>query len=217
MGTDKRPQAPRAIRRYGNRKLYDAEARRYVTLDELAQLVARGHDIQVLDQKSGDDLTNPTLAQILLEQVKGGAGRIPRQVLTRVIRLAAGPGSTWSHWPEPQDAAGRARQEAEKIVSRLLGHGRLSLDDAVALRQDLGQMVHRLVAEAQSGVEGRLRALVEHGESVAGKSLEAIRGRLEAFESYLEPPAPAATPVRKAPATRRAAGQRTGASHRRRT
>jgi len=148
--------------------------------------------------------------------VKGGAARIPHQVLVRVIRLAAGPGSTWSQWPEPQDAAGRARQEAEKIVSRLLGHGRLSLDDAVALRQDLGQMVHRLVAEAQSGVEGRLRALVEHGENVAGKSLEAIRDRLEAFESYLEPSVPADPTASRPPALRRA-GRRAGVAHRRKT
>lgn len=211
MGSDKRPPVPRLIRRYGNRKLYDAEARRYVTLEELARLIADGQDIQVLDRKSGDDLTNPTLAQVLLEQVKGGASRLPRQVLTRVIRLAAGPDSALRQWPEPQDAAGRARQEAEKIVSRLLGHGRLSLDDAVALRQDLGQMVHRLVAEAQSGVEGRLRALVERGEDVAGRSLQVLRGRLEAFESYLEAPATAT------PAARRAPGRRAGVSRKRKS
>ena len=74
-------------------------------------------------------------------------------------------------------------------MTALIGRGRLTLDEAVSLRQDLGQMVHRLVAEAQSGVETRLRALVERGEDVAGRSLEALRGRLSAFESYLESPA----------------------------
>ena len=85
------------------------------------------------------DLTNLTLAQALLESVRQGASRIPRQVLTRLIRIAAGPATGWGEWPEPEEAAGRARQETERLVSRLLGTGRLSLDDAVALRRDLGR------------------------------------------------------------------------------
>ena len=203
MGTEVLPaSAVRQIRRYGNRKLYDPQSRRYVTLDDLSALVARGQEICVVDQKTGEDLTNPTLAQMLVEEMKRGASRIPRQVLTRLIRLASGPPSAWSRWPEPQDAAGRARQEAERIVSRLLGRGRLSLDEAVALRHELGQVVHRLVSEAQAGVEGRLRALVEKGEDVAGRSLEALRGRIEAFGSYLEP-------AEKAPPRRGRGGPRT--------
>jgi polyhydroxyalkanoate synthesis repressor PhaR len=194
MAVTNRTDGARVIRRYGNRKLYDTEARRYVTLEELAGLVAAGTDVAVLDQKTGEDLTNPTLVQVLLEAVKGGKNRIPRQVLTRLIRLAAGPDSGWSVWPEPHEAARRAREEAEKIVTSLIGRGRLTLDEAVSLRQDLGQMVHRLVGEAQSGVESRLRALVERGENVAGRSLSALRGRLG---GYLDAPAPAARRVRR--------------------
>ena len=115
---DKAAPGPRPIRRYGNRKLYDPATRRYVTLEDLARLVADGHEIEVIEQKTGEDLTNLTLAQVLLEGVKQGASRIPRQVLTRLIRIAAGPASAWGEWPEPQDTASRARQEAERIVSR---------------------------------------------------------------------------------------------------
>jgi polyhydroxyalkanoate synthesis repressor PhaR len=192
---DQAAAGPRPIRRYGNRKLYDPATRRYVTLEDLARLVAGGHEIEVIEQNTGEDLTNLTLAQVLLEGVKQGASRIPRQVLTRLIRIAAGPTSAWGDWPEPQDTASRARQEAERIVSRVLGRG-LSLDDAVILRQEVGQMVHRLVSEAHSGVESRLRAVLERGEGVAGRSLDALRGGIEAFEAYIEkpaspPPAPA--------------------------
>ncbi len=190
---------PRSIRRYENRKLYDPEAGRYVTLQDVAGIVARGGEVEVVDQKTGEDLTSSTLAQVLLERVRTGASRIPRQVLIRLIRIAAGPSPAWGHWPEPQDAAGRARQEAERIVSRLLGRSRLSLDEAVALRQDLGQMVHRLVTEAQAGVESRLRGLLERGEGVAGRSLEALRGGLHAFEAYIEKPAPAGRATSPAP------------------
>jgi polyhydroxyalkanoate synthesis repressor PhaR len=196
---DKAPASPRPIRRYGNRKLYDPQTRRYVTLEGLARLVADGQEIEVTDQKTGEDLTSLTLAQVLLEGVKQGASRIPRQVLTRLIRIAAGPASAWGDWPEPKDTATRARQEAERIVSRALGRGRLSLDDAVTLRQEVGQMVHRMVSEAQSGVESRLRAVLLRGEGVAGRSLDALRGRIAAFEAFIEKPpsrAPAASRAR---------------------
>jgi hypothetical protein len=172
-----------------------------VTLEDVALLAAAGQDVEVLDQKTGEDLTNLTLAQVLLEGVKQGSSRVPRQVLARLIRIAAGPSSAWGDWPEARDTAGRARQEAERIVSRVLGSGgRLSLDQAVALRQDLGQMVHRLVDEAQAGVESRLRGLLEKGEGVAGRSLDALRGGIEAFEAYMEKPA---QPPRAAPAARK--------------
>jgi hypothetical protein len=55
-------------------------------------------------------------------------------------------------------------------------------------------MVHRLVGEAQSGVESRLRALVERGEDVAGRSLSALRGRIE---SYLDAPDRPSKPARR--------------------
>ena len=179
--------APRVVRRYGNRKLYDADARRYVTLQQLARLVAQGQELRVLDQKSGEDLTNLTLAQALLESVRQGASRIPRQVLTRLIRIAAGPAAGWGEWPEPEDAAARARQETERLVARMLGAGRLSLDDAVTLRHDLAEVVHRLVRDAQLGVESRLRGLLSRGEQVAERSLGALRGRLA---TYIEAPRP---------------------------
>jgi polyhydroxyalkanoate synthesis repressor PhaR len=196
--------APRSIRRYGNRKLYDSAARRYVTLEDVARLVAEGQEVEVVDQKTGEDLTTLTLAQVLLDGVKQGATRIPRQVLIRLVRIAALPAAAWGDWPEPRDTAGRARLEAERIVSQVVGRGRrLSLDDAVALRRDLGQMVHRLVEEAQSGLEARLRSLLEKGGGVASRSLGALRGRIEALGAPLEEPTPPpARPRRKGGARR---------------
>jgi len=195
-----RKDAPRTIKRYGNRKLYDAAAGRYVTLAELAALVARGQEVEVLDQKTGDDLTNLTLAQALLDGIRQGASRLPRQVLTRLIRIAAAPQALGAEWPGPEEAAGRARSEAERLVAGLLGRGRLSLDDAVALRHELGQLVHRLVSDAQSGVESRLRGLLSRGEEAAERSIGALRGRIQ---TYMEPKAPPKPARRRTAAARR--------------
>ena len=177
----------RIIKRYRNRKLYDPAARRYVTLEELGAWVAAGQEVEVQDQESGQDTTALTLAQIMLEGIRQSTARIPRQVLARVIRLGSGVGAglDWA----PEEAAARAREEAEKIVGGLLTRGRLTLEEALALRHEISQAVHRIVAEAQAGIESRIRSLLERAvPGTASPSLHALKGRLEALETTLGKP-----------------------------
>ena len=189
----KKQAAPlgRLIKRYDNRKLYDPAARRYVTIADLARMIARGEEVRVEDQRTGEDMTNVTLAQVVLEGLKQRTADVPRQVLTRLIRLGAGARAR-ATWTAPQESAARARREAETIVAGLLSRGRLTLEEALALRQQITDSIHRLVAEAQHGVEARLHGLIEKtAGSDAGASLESLKERLLAFETYLaEPKAP---------------------------
>lgn len=182
------PPRPRVVKRYANRKLYDSVSRRYVTLEDIAALVAAGEEVEVVDQSTGEDLTNLVLAQVLLEGVRQRTARIPRQVLARLIRLAGGPGSEWGEWPEPRETAGRAGDEAQRIAGRFLASARPSLEDAVALREEIGQLVHRLVDEAQTGVEARLRSLLAMGEGAAGVSLGVLRTGLQVFDGRSKRP-----------------------------
>jgi polyhydroxyalkanoate synthesis repressor PhaR len=64
------------IKKYANRKLYDTRTSRYITLDEIAQLVRDGHEITVVDRDNGHDLTQVTLSQIVLSEEKRGPARI---------------------------------------------------------------------------------------------------------------------------------------------
>jgi hypothetical protein len=144
----------------------------------------------VLDQRSGEDLTSQLLAQVLLERVRQSTARIPRQVLVRLVRLASGPATRWGDWPDPQDVAAKAWDEAERMVGRILARGGLTLEDALSLREDLGETVHRLVTDAQTGVEGRLRAVLDRTHGPAGRSLEGLRSRLDSLEAYFDSPAP---------------------------
>jgi polyhydroxyalkanoate synthesis repressor PhaR len=64
------------IKKYANRKLYDTRTSRYITLDEITQLVRDGHDIKVVDRDNGRDLTQVTLSQIVLSEEKRGPARL---------------------------------------------------------------------------------------------------------------------------------------------
>jgi polyhydroxyalkanoate synthesis repressor PhaR len=76
----------RLIKRYSNRKLYDTEASRYITLLEVAQLVLEGAPIRVVDNATREDKTELTFAQIILEQLKSPAPEGTGSRLTEIIR-----------------------------------------------------------------------------------------------------------------------------------
>ena len=190
----------RVITRYDNRKLYDAQTRRYVTLTEIAVLIAGGLEVKVLDQKTGEDLTATVLAQVILEGIKEQTSSIPRQVLSRLIRLGNRGLERWGRWMGPQEAAAKARTEAERMMEELIKRGRLTLEEALSLRQDIAATVQRLVAEAQQGLEERMRALLDHSEREDGvnPALQSLKDKLLAFEAYLEEEEDVRQPTRKA-------------------
>jgi polyhydroxyalkanoate synthesis repressor PhaR len=79
--------APVVIKKYGNRRLYDTGESRYVTLEELAAKIRGGADLRIVDAQTGEDLTQTTLTQIVLET--GNAAKfLPVQLLTQMIRLS---------------------------------------------------------------------------------------------------------------------------------
>jgi polyhydroxyalkanoate synthesis repressor PhaR len=74
------------VKKYANRRLYDTAASRYVTLEELADKIRRGDDVQVLDAATNEDLTQSTLAQIILES-RGASKLLPVPLLVQLIRM----------------------------------------------------------------------------------------------------------------------------------
>ena len=72
------------IKKYANRRLYDTESSTYVTLDRLAQMVREGRDFEVLDAKTGEDITHQVLTQIIVEE---GSTMLPVNFLRQLISL----------------------------------------------------------------------------------------------------------------------------------
>ena len=73
------------IRKYENRRLYDATNSRYVNLDDLSQMVRAGDDVQVLDAKTNEDITRTVLTQIIMEDSKGRQPGLPLELLRQLI------------------------------------------------------------------------------------------------------------------------------------
>ncbi len=74
------------IKKYSNRKLYDQTHSRYVTLEEIASLIRDGHEVNVVDATSGEDLTGVTLAQVILENERSHKTAFPAAFLHQLIK-----------------------------------------------------------------------------------------------------------------------------------
>lgn len=74
------------IKRYQNRKLYDTQNSTYVTLEDIGDIIRRGDDVKVVDNKSKEDLTSVTLTQIIFEEEKKKKNSLPLGALKKIIR-----------------------------------------------------------------------------------------------------------------------------------
>ncbi len=77
---------PLLIKRYASRRLYNTETSDYVTLEDIAGFIREGRDVQIVDLKSGDDLTRQYLLQIIAEHEANGENVLPTNVLTDLVR-----------------------------------------------------------------------------------------------------------------------------------
>ncbi len=79
------------IKKYANRRLYDATDSRHVTLEDIRKLIAAGNRVKVVDDKSGDDLTRAVMLQIISEQEQFGVPVLSTQLLETIIRVYGNP------------------------------------------------------------------------------------------------------------------------------
>ncbi len=80
----------RTIKKYPNRRLYDTELSRYITVSDLRQLIVEGDEFIVVDVASGDEITRTVLLQIINEQETGGQPLFTTEILTNLIRFYGG-------------------------------------------------------------------------------------------------------------------------------
>lgn len=85
--TDTARPEPRLIKKYPNRRLYDTEISRYITLDEVRDLVMQGQEFKVVDKKTGRDITRSILLQVIAEQEEGNNPVFSTDYLSNVIRF----------------------------------------------------------------------------------------------------------------------------------
>lgn len=184
----------RVIKRYANRKLYDTQHSRYVTLDQISEMIRAGDEVKIVDNKTKEDLTSVTLAQIIFEEEKKQRSFMPLGAMRNIIQH----GGEWfaeaqrrvtsvlpfkrdhdeappeDDDPELGDADGDAPRRRELVVLREFRHW-------VNEQQ-------RALDEWQKRVDGKIRTAIGGISPFAGihKDVRALAERIAELEAKLE-------------------------------
>ena len=152
------------IKRYPNRKLYDTEAKQYITLVGIAGLIREGKEIQVVDHASGEDLTSLTLAQVILELERKRTGFLPLGVLSGLIQASGDTlGSLRRSLASPLELARHVDEEIERRVQALVRGGEMATAEAARLRDQLLSWGRTLPPAPAPSDDQILHSLAAHG------------------------------------------------------
>jgi polyhydroxyalkanoate synthesis repressor PhaR len=153
---------PVIIKKYGNRRLYDTAGSRYVNLDDIAGLIREGKEVQVIDAKSGRDLTRVTLTQIITEDAKDKPTGLPLELLRQLIIASDQVRQEFVMWylksafdtyQKVQDAVKNRLTEVESaILSPVDMMKRLLMGSATQTSQEQSELdaLRKRVAELES-------------------------------------------------------------------
>jgi polyhydroxyalkanoate synthesis repressor PhaR len=181
------------IKRYPNRKLYDTEVKRYVTLEEIASLIRQGKEVRVVDHTTGEDLTAVTLTQVILEQEKKLSGFLPRAVLTGLIQAGGERLSILRRaLAAPLELAHHVDEEIERRIQALVSRGEVAAEEGLRLRDKLLAQGQRLTGTPWLREQDLEQALAERGVPTHDQfqevmaQLDTLAAKLESWNQHVK-------------------------------
>jgi polyhydroxyalkanoate synthesis repressor PhaR len=192
----------RIIKRYANRKLYDTQHSRYVTLEQISEMIRNGDDVKIIDNKSKEDLTTVTLAQIIFEEEKKQRSFLPLQAMRNIIQHG---GESFAQFvtqaqrrvtdilPRKKHEDGEEGEDGEPILveddETYGGAPRRVKEGQGSLREfrEWVQQSQRTIEDWQKKVDGRIRNVVEGITPFAGlqKDVKTLAARIAELEEKL--------------------------------
>ena len=145
----------RLIKKYANRRLYDASISKHVTLEDIRDLIVRGEKIKVVEDKTGEDITRLILLQVIAEQEQFGKPILTTQLLESIIRYYGGPMQDFmAGYLEQSVAAFMKQQEnVQQQISQMLTNAPPPMNTMAELTRQNMEMWSRMQ-------EGMLQMLV---------------------------------------------------------
>jgi polyhydroxyalkanoate synthesis repressor PhaR len=188
----------RIIKRYANRKLYDTEHSRYVTLDQISEMIRNGDDVKIVDNKTKEDLTTVTLAQIIFEEEKKQRSFLPLSAMRNIIQsggewFAEAQRRVQSILPGKRKDDDKIDGVAQETAEEAAAAANAPVDEAMVTKRSLASLrewvdhsKHRL-DEWQKQVDSKIRSAIEGISpfSAVNKDVRALADRIADLEAKL--------------------------------
>jgi polyhydroxyalkanoate synthesis repressor PhaR len=175
----------RVVKRYANRKLYDTQRSRYVTLEQIAEMIRGGEDVKIVDNNSKEDLTAITLTQIIFEEEKKQSF-LPLSALRNIIQSGAN-NLTQLTSVAGERVRGIFKREKDEEGGGANGEG-VSEDSGGHPVREFLERSQQTFDEWQKKVDERIRSTVESISPLSAleKEVRALTQRLADLEKRLE-------------------------------
>ena len=159
------------IKKYANRRLYDTESSAYITLDRLAEMIREGTEFEVVDAKTGDDITRQVLTQIIVDEEARGSTMLPVGFLKQLIGLYGN--SMQAVVPQYLDAAMDAFKRNQQALGDAFGGNAFA---------DIAKRNMAMFEEASRTLGGGAKKAAGASE----KELEELRSELAKLQEKVE-------------------------------
>jgi polyhydroxyalkanoate synthesis repressor PhaR len=161
------------IKKYANRRLYDTESSAYITLDRLSQMVREGREFEVVDAKTGEDITRSVLTQIIVDEEARGATMLPVNFLKQIIGLYGN--SMQGMVPQYLEAAMDAFQRNQSAIRDTFGSNVLA---------DIAKRNMAIFEDASRALAGQSKAESEKG--IRDSEVEKLRTELANLQAKVD-------------------------------
>ena len=162
------------IKKYANRRLYDTESSTYITLDRLAQMVREGREFEVVDAKTGDDITRQVLTQIIVDEEARGATMLPLNFLKQLIGLYGNSMQTFV--PSYLEAAMDAFQRNQSAVKDAFSGNVFA---------DLAKRNMEMFEDASRAFTGKAKSDAKPA-AAAGSDMDQLKAELAALQAKVD-------------------------------
>ena len=161
------------IKKYANRRLYDTESSTYITLDRLAEMIRENREFEVVDAKTGEDITRHVLTQIIVDEEARGSTMLPVNFLRQLIGLYGN--SMQGMVPQYLEAAMDAFQRNQTVMRDAFGGNVLT---------DLAKKNMAMFGDASRVFTGK--GTVEPDKKPRDQEVEKLRAELAALQAKVD-------------------------------
>ncbi|KUJ85609.1 polyhydroxyalkanoate biosynthesis repressor PhaR [Ruegeria marisrubri] len=177
-------EKPLLIKRYASRRLYNTETSDYVTLEDIAGFIRDGREVQIIDLKTGDDLTRQYLLQIIAEHESRGENVLPVNVLNDLVRSYMIPGG--GMMPQfLQSSFDMLRESQEKMMENMNAMNPMAQMPGFEALQAQQQAFLKAMTGGLSGSWSGPKQGEDEASSEQGEDLEDIKKQLAELQKKL--------------------------------
>lgn len=177
-------EKPLLIKRYASRRLYNTETSDYVTLEDIAGFIRDGREVQIIDLKTGDDLTRQYLLQIIAEHESRGENVLPVNVLNDLVRSYMVPGG--GMMPQfLQSSFDMLRESQEKMMENMNAMNPMSQMPGFEAMQAQQKAFLKAMTGGLSGNWSGPKQDEDDSGSEQGEDLEDIKKQLAELQKKL--------------------------------